>query len=1090
VKGLTGELVRTTILLVVAVLSATAGLGSVVSVVYNSASGPATVPHGSPSDSGALSQGSYYGATRPSSPLNKEASGSEVPESALPLATQWSVADTLVTFNNSLIPGNFPVLLNGAGVGFDPMAYDNHSGDIYVPGVADSLEEISETTNEVVALFEPYDTVQYLTSMVYDFKDNEIFTQYTGSPGTVAVTSAATNTLVTTISVGDVSEYDLKGLAYDSGTGEIFASNDLSSNVSVISTATDKVVDTINLPDQDPRAVAYDPGTHQIFVANALGTLANVSVISDATDAVVHSINVGVDPDAIVYDGGKGYVYVANGGSANVSVIDDSTDAVVTTIGLSAGSANSGAYDPAQNKVFFISPGGALTSNATVVSDASNTVVATILLDVAADGAAYDSDNNEVWVLNGDPAYASAISTATNAVVVNVTLTFTSRYWAYDSAHQEEFLADQSASEVAVVSDTSNHVVALIHLPKSGGAGVEPYRVVYDRGKGEVFTSDSAGGVGLSVINDTSFTVVKTIPLPGVAPTGMAYDPAKGEIFVGTESGSNVTIVNDTTDTIVGTISHVGDDPWSLAYDSGKGEIFVANLFGAVLNSNVTVINDTTDSIVARINIGQSPSGEIVYDSGKGEVFVPNYGSDNVSVISDATNTVVASIYTGTFAWGSAYDPAADEIFVGNFNGDFENITVISDVTDTTVGSIFPVGTAPSSLAFDPVTGDLYAGDSVDGTVAVIAPQGVSGAPHYTVTFSETGLPTGTTWDVTFNATLSSSTTSSIAYSVLNGSYTFSVGAVSGYTPAPASGPVMVAGAAQTISIVFSTIPPGKYIVTFTETGLPTGTTWDVTFNATLNSSTTNSIAYSVPNGSYTFSVGAVSGYVPTPSSGPVTVNGAPQTVTIVFTAVAPATYLVTFTETGLPTGTLWNVTLGGTAKNSTGAAIVFSEGNNSYSFTVGSVSGYSSAPSSGSVQVHGSPVSKEITFSSVGSSPPSGSSSGFLGLPGLDGYILLGIVIGLLVILIFFLAARRHKIPIVFAEAGLPPGTRWSVALDGSEQSAVVEEIMFTAHSGTHSYVVGSALGLNPSPASGRVELKRERIDVRVRFSPSGPKT
>ena len=1089
-KVVTREPIRIAIFVVAIVLSATAGLGSIAEAPHAAASGFATALHGLPSTSGARSQGFNDRATHPESPRSREATVSERPGSPLPSATQWAVADTLVTFNNSLIPGNFPVLLNGAGSGFDPMAYDNRSGDIYVPGAADSLEEISETTNEVVALFEPYDTVEYLTSMVYDYKDNEIFTQYSGSPGTVAVTSAVTNTLVTTISIGDVSQYNLKGLVYDSGTDEVFATNGLSANVSVISTATNKVVDSIDLPGLIPDAVAYDSGTHQIFVANALGALTNVSVISDATNTVVHSINVGVDPDAIVYDAGKDYVYVANGGSANVSVIDDSTDLVVKTVALTAGSAVAGAYDPAQNAVYFTSPNAGTASNESVISDASNSVVATVPLDVAADGAVYDSDNGEVWVLNGLPDYASAISTATNTVVENVTLTFASRYWAYDSAHQEEFLADELASEVAVVSDTTNHVVDLIRLPTHAGANEEPVRVVYDRGKGEIFTSDTASGVGLSVINDTTFAVVKTIPLPGVAPTGMAYDPAKGEIFVGTESGSNVTIVNDTTDTVVGAIPNVGDDPWSLVYDAGKGEIFVANLFGELTNSNVTVINDTTNTIVGRINIGATPDGELVYDSGKGQIFVPNFGSDNVSVISDATNTVVASIGTGTFAFGSAYDPAADEVFVGNFNGNSENITVISDVTDTIVGSIYPVGTAPSSLAFDPVTGHLYAGDSVDGTVAVIAPQGASGAPHYTVTFTETGLPIGTSWSVTFNDTLSSSTTSSIAYSVLDGSYSFSVGAVAGYTPAPASGPVTVNGAAQTIPIVFSAAPLEKYPVTFTETGLPAGTSWSVTFNDTLSSSTTSAIAYSVPDGSYSFSVGTVSGYTPAPASGPVTVDGAAQTIPIVFTAIPPGTYTVTFTETGLPTGTSWTVTLGGTPMSSSGAVIVFTESNGSFSFTVGTVSGYASAPGSGTEVVKGGPVSQAITFSAKSSPPPSTSSSGFLGLTGSDLYILLGVVAALVAFLIVLAVARRHKLPIAFTEVGLPPGTRWTVALDGSEQSAQADVIVFEVHSGTHSYVVGVPRGFTPSPASGTVELKGERIDVRLRFTPSGPRT
>jgi DNA-binding beta-propeller fold protein YncE len=989
-----------------------------------------------------------------------------------------------VIFNNSLISGNFPVPLDSVAAAASSLAYDNRSGEIYVASFGDSIEVISETTNEVVDLFEPFDTTEYLTSIVYDYKDNEIFTQYTGSPGTVAVTSTVTNTLVTTITVGDVSEYNTNGLAYDSGLGEVFASNGLSSNVSVISTTTNRLVASVDLPGQTPYALTFDAGTHQVFAANDDSGFyyGNVSVISDATNTAVKSIDVGIYPDAFAYDSGKGEVFVANFNSANVSVINDTTDTVLHAIGVSA-APKAAAYDPAENEVF-VTCGN---SNESVISDVLNSTIATIPLELATNGAAYDSDTGEVWVLNGLVTYASAISDTSNTVVTNVLLTFTSRYWAYDSAHQEEFLADQASNEVAVVSDTTDHVVAMVQFP---GEDPEPYRVAYDSGKGEVFTSDSAGGVGLSVINDTTNTVVRTIPLPGVEPTGMAYDPAKGEIFVGNEAGSNVTVINDTTDAIARVIPNVGEVPWSLVYDSGKGEIFVANLFAPDGGSNVTVINDTTDNIVAGVNIGNSPNGDIVYDSGKGEIFVPNFGSYNVSVISDATNTVVATIYTGTFAWGAAYDPSADEIFVGNFNGDFENITVISDVTDTTVDSIFPDGESASSVAFDPVTGDLYSGDSIDGTVAVITPLSGSSSTHYPVTFTETGLPSGTSWSVTFNSTQNSSTTDSIGYSVLDGSYSYTVGTVTGYTPAPASGPVTVNGGPESIPILFTATPPGDYSVTFTETGLPTGTSWSVTFNATPSASTTSSIGYTVPDGSYSFTVGTVTGYTPTPASGPVTVNGGPQAIPIVFTATPPGTYLVRFTETGLPAGTSWTVTLESTPGSSTTDTILFAEGNNTYSFTVGTVSGYTAAPSSGSVVVDGGPVSKTITFTAVTTPPPSSSSSGFLGLPGSDGYVLLGLLVAALVVLLLLLAARRHKLPIVFTEVGLPPGTRWSVALDGTEESAEVDVIMFTVHNGTHSYLVGSPLGFVPSPVTSKVELKGERIDVKVTFAPPGPKT
>ena len=75
--------------------------------------------------------------------------------------------------------------------------------------------------------------------------------------------------------------------------------------------------------------------------------------------------------------------------------------------------------------------------------------------------------------------------------------------------------------------------------------------------------------------------------------------------------------------------------------------------------------------------------------------------------------------------------------------------------------------------------------------------------------------------------------------------------------------------------------------------------------------------------------------------------------------------YSVAFTESGLPPGTSWSVTLGGSTVPSTSSAITFVEPNGTYAYTVGAVSGYSASPSSGSIMVSGSnPSPVPITFS------------------------------------------------------------------------------------------------------------------------------
>ncbi|MHB8361502.1 MAG: hypothetical protein ACYDDC_06845, partial [Thermoplasmataceae archaeon] len=80
-----------------------------------------------------------------------------------------------------------------------------------------------------------------------------------------------------------------------------------------------------------------------------------------------------------------------------------------------------------------------------------------------------------------------------------------------------------------------------------------------------------------------------------------------------------------------------------------------------------------------------------------------------------------------------------------------------------------------------------------------------------------------------------------------------------------------------------------KYNVTFNETGLTVGTTWSVTLNGTLNTSTTHSNTFSVPNGNYSFNVTNVTGYIATPYTGIVSVNGSDVNITVNFTYIQSA---------------------------------------------------------------------------------------------------------------------------------------------------------------------------------------------------------
>lgn len=80
--------------------------------------------------------------------------------------------------------------------------------------------------------------------------------------------------------------------------------------------------------------------------------------------------------------------------------------------------------------------------------------------------------------------------------------------------------------------------------------------------------------------------------------------------------------------------------------------------------------------------------------------------------------------------------------------------------------------------------------------------------------------------------------------------------------------------------------------------------------------------------------------------------------------------YNVTFTESGLPSGTAWyvNLTNGMKSGTITGTSYTFSLENGTYSYTYSNVSGYSISSKSGSITVNGTSVVKDLNYTSVNS--------------------------------------------------------------------------------------------------------------------------
>jgi len=109
----------------------------------------------------------------------------------------------------------------------------------------------------------------------------------------------------------------------------VYVANSDSSTVSVIDTATNMVATTIPTLPSGLVGVALTPDGSKVYVAALSGSL---SVIATATDAVIATIQLAANAFGVAVSPDGRKVYVANGNFATVSVIDTESNTMIATI--------------------------------------------------------------------------------------------------------------------------------------------------------------------------------------------------------------------------------------------------------------------------------------------------------------------------------------------------------------------------------------------------------------------------------------------------------------------------------------------------------------------------------------------------------------------------------------------------------------------------------------------------------------------------------------------------------------------------------------------------------------------------------------
>lgn len=334
------------------------------------------------------------------------------------------------------------------------------------------------------------------------------------------------------------------------------------------------------------------------------------------------------------------------------------------------------------------------------------------------------------------------------------------------------------------------------------------------------------------------------------------------------------------------------------------------------------------------------------------------YFGKPVNISLNGSNVHIAANYSEQYFLNvSANNPSLGTVLPGSsWQNSTNTVLINASETNSSYFSLWSgTGTGSYSGTNNPAT--VHVNSPINET-AWFFPKSVS---SYTVAFVVHGLPGNTSWGVDFNSTLESSTSDSILFMVLNGTYSYTLDHVKGYETANYSGNVTVNGTGVTVLLNFTRV---TYTAQFFARGLAgaSGIYWGISMNGTVKYSNTSKLALSLPNGTYNYSVLPPTGYYAVKRSGNFTVNGSTSVSYVQFNETV---YTVTFTEVGLAANYTWSVELAGNATNSTKETIIFNLTDGTYNFTT-SAGGYRYNGTTSQVIIQGKNVSITLRFNAI----------------------------------------------------------------------------------------------------------------------------
>ncbi|MDG6908448.1 MAG: hypothetical protein JRN20_21975, partial [Nitrososphaerota archaeon] len=505
----------------------------------------------------------------------------------------------------------------------------------------------------------------------------------------------------------------------------------------------------------------------------------------------------------------------------------------------------------------------------TAINDVTNVAVGYYLVNSTNCGVTgsmvYDTHNDNVYTIDQSCGYVYKIDGVTNAYLGNISVGGGQLGdIAYDSGNGYLYVSNAMSSSINVVNPSSGQVVANIST-----GGLSPTYLTYDSQNGNVYVVTANPSYGdVAVIDGESNTWIANVSASNSMNDGIAYDPVNGLLYAFSYAANAFYLINGSSNSVVGNITDTSGSAIydSMVYDQGNGEIYALNTEG----NDTLVIDATTNSIVGDITVCSNQDGSrcspgaAAYDPWSGNLYVaedyscgvcgsgnttviptvaaklpiglnftetglPSYGVNEVIPWNVTLNSAVTNgpVHSGDFSsetqvmavvvpGGNMYNysitevkgckqicapaylprPNADQRYLpssGNWSTG-QTAYIVGSVNNTGLGANIPVLFVPLwSLTFSPGPASGSMTVQVDNCSNADAPGGT------TISCS------------TSTAAIESSSTSVVFYE-LDGTYSFNVRSGS-YLPIPSKGTIMIDGHDVAITLSFIRLSVGQGII-------------------------------------------------------------------------------------------------------------------------------------------------------------------------------------------------------------------------------------------------------------------------------------